>query len=367
MRRIFGLDVLRTVAISEVLLGHGMNIYVGVQAKKLFEGFYGFLGVELFFVLSGFLVGSIALDMFDRQPTPAGAWDFMVRRWLRTLPNYYLFLGVNAVLVMLLGGAAFDARYLLFLQNLFWNIPHFFEESWSLSVEELFYLVLPLLIVTLAAFSRSARALGLALCAALAAFTLVRLGYVAAVHPDFHAVVRRAAGLRLDSLMYGVLAAWLNRYAREAFLRRPKAMLVAGLLVTAAAVRAVFFLAPTAPGAPSHLIAASLALGGVSLGVAMMLPFLSAWQAAPGPVRAVVEWASRVSYSLYLCHLPTSRLLQAAGLHGGVAGMLIWMAASCAVATAIHLAFERPIMRLRDRLPGPTPRGGDAVAERAAA
>jgi peptidoglycan/LPS O-acetylase OafA/YrhL len=346
MKRVFGLDVLRTVAITQVLLGHGLTIYVGQQSKKLLEGFYGFLGVELFFVLSGFLVGSIALAMFDERPTPAGAGDFVLRRWLRTLPNYYLFLGVNVALNAWIGGPPADWRYLLFLQNLLWPMPPFFGESWSLAVEELFYLVLPLLLLALAAFTRSTKALLVGLCVALGLFTLARLAYVAAYDPGFHEFVRKTSALRLDSLMYGVVAAWLFRHARETFLKGRALKLALGLLVVIASVRAVVVLAPQSS------LAASAAVSGVSLGVALMLPFLSTWQAAPGQARALFEWTSRVSYALYLCHLPTTRVLEWAGLPKGLGGMLIWIAACCVVATIVHFAFERPIMAMRERLPG---------------
>ena len=346
MKRVFGLDVLRTLAITQVLFGHGMSIYLGAASKSRLEGFYGFLGVELFFVLSGFLIGTIALAAFEACADLATLRDFLVRRWLRTLPNYYLFLAVNAGLAAWLGGDGFHLRYLVFLQNLFWPTPPFFAESWSLAVEELFYLLLPLLLLVVAR-ARPGRPAALlrALCAALAAFAVIRLAYVAAFDPAFHTVVRKVAGLRLDSLMYGVVAAWLNRHRRAAFLSRPRLCLALGAALVIAAVRAVVVLAP------GHVMGASIAVAGVSLGCALTLPFLSTWQVRPGPLRATFEWSSKISYALYLCHLPASRLLQHFGAPGGLAGLLIFVATACAAATLVYYAFERPFLRLRDRLP----------------
>jgi peptidoglycan/LPS O-acetylase OafA/YrhL len=347
MKRVFGLDVLRTLAIAQVLLGHGMSIYLGEGSKSLFEGFYGFLGVELFFVLSGFLIGSIALAAFESAANTAVLRDFMSRRWLRTLPNYYLFLGVNVVMAAWLGGGGFQPRYLVFLQNLFWPMPAFFGESWSLAVEELFYLFLPLWLLAARRWTVSPAGLLGALVAALIAFAAVRLIDVAAFHPDFHAVVRKTAGLRLDSLMYGVIAAWLARHARAAFLRRRGWRLVLGAALVVISVRTVVALAPGDP------LGASLALSGVSLGVAFTLPFLSTWQTGSALARAVFGWSSRISYALYLCHLPTSRILQHFGLAHGLGALLAFIAASCVVATVVYHAFERPFLRLRDQLPRP--------------
>jgi peptidoglycan/LPS O-acetylase OafA/YrhL len=345
MKRVFGLDVLRSVAITEVLLGHGMTIYLGQAAKSRLEGFYGFLGVELFFVLSGFLIGGIALAAFEKAADGGVLSDFLARRWLRTLPNYYLFLAINAVLALWLGGDRFHLSYLAFLQNLFWPMRPFFAESWSLAVEELFYLLLPLLLLLVARRGADPRQMLQALVAALVAFMLIRLAYVLALHPDFYTVIRKTAGLRLDSLMYGVVAAWLYRHSRRGFLRRRGLTLAAGAALVVCSVRAVVTLAPNAP------FEASLALGGVSLGVALMLPFLSTWQAPNGPIRSAFEWSSRISYALYLCHLPVSRILLHYGAPGGLKGLLVFVATACTVATLVHYAFERPFLRLRDRLP----------------
>lgn len=343
--RIFGLDVLRTLAIGQVLAGHGLSLYLGQGAKTSLEGFYGFLGVEVFFVLSGFLVGGIALEVFERNPTAAGFGDFVVRRWLRTLPNYYLFLLVNVGLGVWLGYFTPDPRYLVFLQNLAWPAPAFFGESWSLTVEELFYLCLPIILLGAAALTRTRGGVLRALCLCLVVFTAGRLAYVGATHADFHAVVRKTAVLRLDALLYGVLAAWAARYAPRPFRRYRVAAFAAGVACTIAAVRGVVVLAPL------DAMGASIALCGVSIGVALTLPLLSSWTSAPGPWRQLFGWLSRISYSLYLCHLPASRLLAVAGFTSGWVAMAAWLACSCLVATAVYVVFERPIMNLRDRLP----------------
>jgi peptidoglycan/LPS O-acetylase OafA/YrhL len=187
------------------------------------------------------------------------------------------------------------------------------------------------------------------LLAALVVFTAIRLAYVAALQPGFHAVVRKTAGLRLDSLMYGVVAAWLNRHAHEAFVRGRWLTLALGAAVVVGSVRAVVVLAPSSP------LGASAAVAGVSLGAALTLPFLSTWQVGPGPIRAVFEWSSRISYALYLCHLPTSNVIRRLGVQPGPLGLAIFVVVSCALATLVYYAFERPFLTLRDRLPRHTP------------
>src|SRR3954451_24714128 len=94
--RNLGLDLVRAAAISLVVVAHfgGTVIFWSGHEMTSALGSTGFFGVELFFALSGFLIGGLLLDIIERDPG-LGAWGrFMVRRWLRTLPLYLLWLAV---------------------------------------------------------------------------------------------------------------------------------------------------------------------------------------------------------------------------------------------------------------------------------
>src|ERR1700685_4034092 len=132
-QRKIGLDYLRAAAILCVVTAH--------TAEPNARGALGFIGVEIFFVLSGYLIGGILLASCSRHGNMA-SWpilrDFWMRRWLRTVPNYFLFIPVYI--------AAEHFRwkrpllmYATFTQNLTWPISRFFGVSWSLTVEEWFY------------------------------------------------------------------------------------------------------------------------------------------------------------------------------------------------------------------------------------
>ncbi len=98
--RIFGLDALRATAILMVVSSHVLWIYPKSNAfiPTLFE-LFGFWGVELFFVLSGFLIGSILYKTFVNENfTLKSVFHFLKRRWFRTLPNYYLVLLLNILI-----------------------------------------------------------------------------------------------------------------------------------------------------------------------------------------------------------------------------------------------------------------------------
>src|SRR5262249_6922490 len=107
------------------------------------------LGVELFFVLSGYLIGGILIRAFEKAPefTFGEVKRFWIRRWFRTLPIYWLIFTVNMILYHVLKISLFEVSQLkgyVFLQNLWYpNMLSAMPEGWSLAVEEWFYLTLP--------------------------------------------------------------------------------------------------------------------------------------------------------------------------------------------------------------------------------
>jgi peptidoglycan/LPS O-acetylase OafA/YrhL len=139
-RHAFGLDLARATAVLSVLFAHGALLFAeAFPAARYVLIVCGVLGVEIFFALSGFLVGRQLLLVAEGR---AGAGRFLARRWYRTLPNYYLFLAVNAALAAwIVARTGLDASFLAFAQS--FAAPargDFFPESWSLAIEEWFYL-----------------------------------------------------------------------------------------------------------------------------------------------------------------------------------------------------------------------------------
>src|SRR5262245_44482110 len=195
--RVFGLDFTRALAISLVLFTHAS--FFLAPLKPNFEPLFmvGYLGVDLFFALSGFLIGGILID----SATPGVGWvgRFWVRRWLRTLPNYYLFMLINiAIFVWVEGQWPPALSYVFFVQNLAWSHPRFFPEAWSLALEEVFYLLAPLAMLVFLPLLHQRWQTVLVLAAALALALVLRTLYVIDANPPWHEGVRKISLIRLD-------------------------------------------------------------------------------------------------------------------------------------------------------------------------
>jgi peptidoglycan/LPS O-acetylase OafA/YrhL len=348
--RVFGLDLTRALAVLMVLVAHGS--YLLAPAITAHNTFYllAVWGVELFFVLSGFLVGGIVIDTVRRDPK----WlaNFWLRRWMRTLPNYWLFVAINAALWVAAHGALPSlGLYVVFMQNLLWPHPPFFPEAWSLAIEEVFYLVAPLVAMVLLPLATSRTRVFALLLLSLLTILAARFAWVMATDPAWDEGVRKVALIRLDCIVYGVVASYVcRRWVLTSAQRRGAAvggvalaiasssLFLTGALDTSAVARTVFFAVTSA-------------------GFAALLPLASTYDGARWPdlplraMRRTALW----SYSLYLTHLPVVRIIELGGwkastLAGCIAQFLAFCVVSIAWAALTYRFWEKPFMAARDRV-----------------
>ncbi|MFT3792014.1 MAG: acyltransferase [Rudaea sp.] len=347
--RRFGLDAWRAFAILLVLVGHASFWFLPLTREL--DAWYSlaFLGVELFFVLSGFLIGGILIGELR-----GGGFElkrFWTRRWLRTLPNYFLFLALNVLLYRAMFGAwPHFGLFLVFLQNFAWPHPPLFSEAWSLSVEELFYLIAPLATLAVVRLTKGRGSVVGWLLAAIALVTAIRIGYVLWRDPLWDSGVRKIALVRLDAFIYGVVAAWFCTVRAMSISNRRRCAVagVCGMIGVALA----FFLLPR----DHDFFARTFLFNLIPASLAAMLPLAAEWRAGGVPplaqagTRRIALW----SYSLYLCQLAVMRGLsllpwKASTPAQCLFGALVFVVLSIACAALLYRFFEAPILRWRDR------------------
>lgn len=385
--RVFGLDILRASAIVMVLVAHTWPS----KSHGQWAGALAVLGVELFFVLSGFLIGRILIRLAQerRLHSLADVYAFWRRRWFRTLPNYYLFLALHLVWRTWVLGfpdqIATNWEYFVFMQNFTHPPPFFFPETWSLAVEEWFYLLFPvLLFVALHAFTRPKYAwlvvvalfmvvpTAFRLWTAIEATPPVDAGQLEGARRVWDSIVRKMVLFRLDVVMYGAIAALVSVWRPDLW-RRLGSGWVAGFALLLISAGSIGWHTPLDTGNRWHAFALWPV---ISIGFALLLPAFNSIATGRGAVACGTSWMAKISYSLYLCHglvlLAIARWL-GPKTAAGLAPNTIWWtltawAGSLLVAYVVYRWFERPCMNLRERFKKPAVSGAldgkKAVAER---
>jgi len=344
--RVFGLDLMRAVAIGLVLFSHA-TLFLGSHSSIFGVGLLaGYFGVELFFVLSGFLIGGILLRLLAEQGASLAALkNFWLRRWFRTLPNYFLFLALN-LLIALCYSRALPALwpYVFFLQNFSAPPAGFFVESWSLAVEEWFYLLLPLVVFAIARRKAQRANIAVLLLLFTVAVTVARTIYVSLADPVWLTDVRMIVVFRLDACMFGVAGAWWKYYHPLQWRKATRIFPPLGLATLALVALAPFNLASDS----NFMRTSGFTL--TSLGALFLLPALDRWQAGRGIASKGITKISLWSYSLYLVNYPLYILLHEHGKNfPPIALALIFSAIAIVAAAIIYCVYELPMMNLRER------------------
>jgi peptidoglycan/LPS O-acetylase OafA/YrhL len=301
--RIYGLDILRALAILFVIIAHG-SVYLPENLQGI-SYFISFDGVTIFFVLSGFLIGGILIKLLEKnKPSIRTLFNFWIRRWFRTLPNYYL---VLLLLLMVLpyifyGGMSNPFRkmeYLLFLQNLNYPHPHLFDEAWSLCVEEWFYLLVPIIIFILVGFIKLSVKNAVFISAITVLITSMTFRYIKYLDIpinsfiDLDMNIRKQVFTRLDSNMYGLVGALISFYYKEVWKKYKNILFLIGIIILI-----VHRYIPFGGAYGIYMCVFSFSL--MSLGVLLLLPLLSEYKKGSGIIYNIFTFISIISYSMYL-------------------------------------------------------------------
>lgn len=349
-KRNFGLDVLRAIAIFMVMWGHSL-VFLSDYSFAQWLHYKPFDGVDLFFVISGFLIGGILLRDIQNEGASMWLvwWRFILRRWLRTLPAYWTILALLMAIVSFAphwASAPIDGlSYFFFYQNLSEPLIGFFWESWSLSVEEWFYLCCPFVVFVLSRrvhFLKAYIAVALLMIVFSMGYRQVRFD----PHLDdfwFDVNVRKMIFARWDGLGYGLLMAacyqtkWVQKHKRWMFFL--------GLFV---------LLGLSAVDIDNTLhFKQVLYFGVVALALACILPRCLDLKTNSALLeRWIKTWATH-SYALYLVNLTLvcSLLRDLENAYPNVSSLIwfvsFWILSWCA-ARILYLLVERPVLKWRD-------------------
>lgn len=372
MHRVYGFDLLRALAILLVFFGHA-DVWINDLARTPVHWFsdrldvvndpFGLWGVELFFALSGVLIGRILLRLF----TASGpvhfkhVLRFWLRRWLRIMPAYWIVLFLVWCVSPMIGQEAPGWTFVPLVQNLTVPHPPAFGEAWSLSVEEWSYVLLPVALLIGACAFRSRRNVfpAIVMLIAIIGFALrVTHASECVCRPDQD--IRKIVLYRMDALAAGLLMAYLLERWPEHARRWRFHLLAIGVLMWVADMIVGYLPGGLLHGADhfnrsGSASAMALDLTWLDVAFALMMPWAAGAVARSRFLVGPVTWVSAVSYPLYLVHrsLVALPLFHLNAMHWHLPEG--WLALLCLVvpfivAYAIHRLVELPIMRWRDRV-----------------
>ena len=361
--KLHGLDHLRALAIALVFIFH----YPGVAdlpgwAWKIID--FGWVGVDLFFVLSGFL---IARQLFAelKATNSISVKQFFIKRFFRIIPVYLVVVAVYFLVPVFRERESLPAlwRFLTFTQNIGLNpsINGTFSHAWSLCIEEQFYLAFPLVIAALVYFKVTNK--GVYLIAGLFLFTcLIRL-YIWNTY--MAPLIGKEGGdgnfwvtwmyypthTRLDGLLVGISIAGLVDFypaLTEKITKYANLLLITGIMILTGA----YFLCFPRNGFNANVFGFPL----IAIGFGCMV------LAAISPGCVLYKFKSRItssiailSYSVYLIHKAVRHLCFVYFGKMGLDEESYWMLLLSIVFTILgalilRYTIEKPFLRLREKL-----------------
>ncbi|NYZ11878.1 acyltransferase [Azospirillum sp. RWY-5-1] len=331
-----GLDAMRALAIVFVLAAHS-NQSLGPPFGLPDEVFFhlGVWGVELFFVLSGYLVGGILIRRVRDGFGPASWASFMMRRWRRTIPLYAITVAaLAAVFGPPLGAWTNLGYYALFLQWGWWRDPllSWFGVSWSLAIEEWFYLLFS---VSLLGATRTSVIVRILLLILIPLALRLWLYDAALVWDDAY---RKVTPLRLDAIGWGVLLAWLHLEWRDC--RRWPAVLMG------AGAAAGIMLYGLAFADMSGWFAKTLLFSILPMTGCCVLVLLMRLRPGEGLLQTVIARTAMYSYCAYLVHPLIFHGFEQVMPHGLPFVALSW-ASVLLVCAASYRWIEAPLLTRR--------------------
>lgn len=358
-KRLFSLDLLRTIAILLVVVCHLLRLYPA--ANNFIVNYLGTLGVEIFFVLSGFLIGTILIKKFNETDTFkfSNVREFWIRRWFRTLPNYYFVLIISIIVFSLFYYHEFmlnklsNLAYFVFLQNSITIHPGFFPVAWSLAVEEWFYLLFPLWLLAISKLNMNKyKTLLVSILSFMLLDVILRI-VVASISPglSFDEVFRKMMPFRLDSIVIGVLVAFICFYHKSFWdNNKIKLFIIGGLLFLGSSI---YFYYDFILNANNTMFTKMFLFNILGLSIALLFPLIYAIPKFKNTsITNLITHISLISYSIYLIHFFIIGGLERTSL-GIITKIIISLILIFILSTLQYRFFEKPITAMRERFTKP--------------
>jgi len=353
MNRLPGLDFLRAIAIVWVMLFHGLRYGAPYRDFSVL----GWMGVDLFFVLSGFLIGSQVFKSINKRKE-LNIGEFYISRAFRILPAYFAVLAIYLLAPITQEGRGLQPlwQFFSFSVNLFIDSrnSNTFSHVWSLCVEEHFYLFFPLIVLLI--MKRSGTALVIFLSLLIVTFGMYLRGDIwlnqmgsFSFYTDYVEKIYYPSYTRLDGLLAGVLLATIKVFRPhfwQIILTHSNKAFVLGALGLALSIwlfKDRFALMASIIGFPI-----------LSISLAFIVASASSTSSILGKVKVPGAYLiATLAFSYYLTHKSVFHLVKTYGgeliIGNGYVSFLVYGFAATFVASVLYFTVERPFLKLRSQ------------------
>jgi len=358
--KLLGLDHLRALAITYVVLFHYQKFGHPDWVNKVGE--FGWTGVDLFFVLSGYLIAGQLFDDIVNEKT-LSIQVFFTKRFFRIIPSYLVVVMLYFAFPSLREREQMASlwRYLTFTLNFGLDIKNIgtFTHAWSLCIEEQFYLVLPIFILLLTKLNIGKKAIYVLLGLFLSGFLIRYLNWHYFIEPNllsdsfrtlFYKIIYYPTYNRLDGLLIGVSIAGLYTFypfIKESINKYSNFLMLTGVIIL---IGAYFVCTPQQTFSTAIVGYPLIAIGYGLVTAAVVCP--------NNILYSVKSWltsqVATLSYAIYLIHKMSFHLTQDVLVKAGINENSNLMLFSClcstiALALILRYTIERPSMKLRNR------------------
>ncbi|WGK94634.1 MULTISPECIES: acyltransferase family protein [Flavobacterium] len=358
-QKLYGLDHLRAFAILYVFLFHYFILSEGQPQWLPDIAKFGWTGVDLFFVLSGFLISS-QLFFQIKQGQNISLKQFFLKRFFRIIPVYLVSLGLYFGFPFFREKESLPPlwKFLTFTQNLGLNLKDFgtFSHAWSLCVEEHFYLILPLILILFQLIKCFKESYWLLIALFLFGFGIRIYSfnqlYLPKIIDDnswlyWYKFIYYPTYNRLDGLLVGVLIAgiyWFKPLIWSKISKFGNLFILLGLIVLTGA----YFLCydqMTFYASVFGFPLVAIGYGFIVVGAVCPTSFLYKWNSK------LTTFIATLSFAIYLTHKGvihmTHELLNHFGIDSTIM-LLLSLVICMSFAYLLHLVIEKPFMKLRN-------------------
>lgn len=338
-KRYSNIDQLRFIAALSVAMSH---LIISTNGSSLNLEIISSISVEVFFIISGFVLAPQILKVAKSKNINTYK-VFLIRRWYRTIPLYILSLSLTSIILGQIFSFDF-LKYLFFVQNFFKIIVDvdYFSISWSLSVEEWFYIIFPIFLFIFFKFYKYDDQKLVMFASILFIFLILLIRFININEEEWGSNVRRVVLFRLDSIVFGfILYFYKDRIKDNLF---NKIWLITSIILTSIIVFKILEI-----NASKNIIFYKMifhyivALWGL---LVVLFFYIIDKKIEKNYLIKFNLFLGRISYSIYLFHLLIIYIISLLNI-SLILTMFLFLFAQIFVSSLLYYYFEKPILELR--------------------